>query len=553
MSQNSAGQESAPPGDRLAAWRRVLARGLGLARGSGHAAARRMRRMAARVRAWAHDLGLPAKLLLLTAAFVMLAEVLIFLPSVANYRVAWLADRLTAAELASLAAGAVPGGDVPPALHSDLLRTAQVKAIAMRQQGRRRLVLSPEDTLSIDATYDLRQRADAGFWSGIGRRIVQSGDAIATFLAKPGRVLRVTGNHGADADDFIEIVLPEAPLKAAMLRYGLNVLWLSVIISLFTAALVYVALLGLLVRPMLRITRSMVQFRESPEDAGRIIVPSSRGDEIGTAERELAGMQRQVREALLQKTRLAELGLAVSKINHDLRNMLANAQIISDRLASVPDPTVQRFAPKLIASLDRAIAFCNSSLAYGRAEEAAPRRARMALRPLVEEVGEGLGLPRETSRAGGADGSARRENARDIEIGWHVGVDPALTVEADPEHLFRILGNLVRNAVQALDQAEDLGRPALVSVTARRDGQRVLIDVADNGPGVPPRARAALFRAFQGSSKKGGTGLGLAIAAELVAAHGGTLRLLDTASESAPGGSGATFRIELPDRPADGA
>ena len=513
------------------------------------------------VRSWIDNLGLPAKLLLLTAVFVMLAEVLIFVPSVANYRVSWLADRLTAAELAALAAGAVPGGDVPSALRSDLLRTAQVKAVAMRQQGRRRLVLSPEQSFTIDAYYDLRQPADAGFWAGIGRRIAQSGDAIQTFLAGRDRVLRVTGNHGANADDFIEIVLPEAPLKAAMVRYGLNVAWLSVIISLFTAALVYVALLGLLVRPMLRITRSMVQFRESPEDAGRIIVPSMRGDEIGTAERELAGMQRQVREALLQKNRLVQLGLAVSKINHDLRNMLANAQIISDRLATVSDPTVQRFAPKLIASLDRAIAFCNSSLAYGKVEEAAPRRVLMPLLPLVEEVGEGQGLPREglpreglpregRPREAASRGGHRRDGGdevgRDGQIGWRIDIDPGLRVDADPEHLFRILGNLVRNAVQALEQADGLSRPATVAVTARRDGGRVLIDVSDSGPGVPPRSRENLFRAFQGSSKKGGTGLGLAIAAELVAAHGGSLRLLETTPAGAE--TGAVFRIELPDR-----
>lgn len=233
-------------------------------------------------------------------------------------------------------------------------------------------------------------------------------------------------------------------------------------------------------------------------------------------------MQRQLSQLLLQKNRLAQLGLAVSKINHDLRNMLANAQLISDRLTAIPDPTVQRFAPKLIASLDRAINFCNDSLKFGRAEEAQPRRDLMRLKPLVEDVGDGLGLPREG------------------QIAWRVDIDDNLRIDADREHLFRILSNLIRNAIQAIESKGE-GERGEIRISAWREGRRVKVQVADDGPGVPPRARANLFRAFQGSSRKGGTGLGLAIAAELVAAHGGLLRLLDT-------DVGATFQIELPDR-----
>ena len=182
--------------------------------------------------------------------------------------------------------------------------------------------------------------------------------------------------------------------------YALSILGVSIVISLGTAALVYFALSRLLVRPMMRITRNMVNFRQDPEDPARVMVPSGRRDEIGTAEHELSEMQSQLSGLLLQKTRLAQLGLAVSKINHDLRGMLANAQLLSDRLTVIPDPTVQRFAPKLIASLDRAINFCNDTLRYGRAEEAAPRRELLLLKPLAEEVGDALGLPREGHRLG---------------------------------------------------------------------------------------------------------------------------------------------------------
>jgi signal transduction histidine kinase len=272
----------------------------------------------------------------------------------------------------------------------------------------------------------------------------------------------------------------------------------------------------------MRIAGNMLRFSQNPEDRSRIITATDRRDEIGTAERELAHMQSELSQLLAQKNRLAALGLAVSKINHDLRNLLANTQLLSDRLASSPDPTVQRFAPKLLASLDRAIAFCNDTLRFGRAAERAPRREMLELALLVEEVGDGLGLPREGI------------------IDWRSTVDPKLEIDADREHLFRVLTNLVRNAVQALE-AQGPAAKGVVAVEAEREGAATVIRVADDGPGVPPKAREHLFQAFQGSARKGGTGLGLAIAQELIVAHGGTIRLLDRPR-------GATFEISIPDR-----
>jgi signal transduction histidine kinase len=467
-------------------------------------------------------LGLPAKLLLLTAIFVMLAEVLIFLPSVSSFRIGWLDERLTAAQLATLAAEGFPGGDVPSGLRAEMLRTAQVKAIASRRHGVRRLVLPVDPRMTIDAHYDLRQRPQSA-WGSLALRLEQIGDAVAVFFAPAGRTIRVLGSIGDDPNDLVEIVMPEAPLKAAMYAYALNILWVSVLISLGTAALVYFALSRLLVRPMMNFTRNMVNFSQDPEDTSRIIVPSGRQDEIGTAERELSEMQRQLSGVLLQKTRLAQLGLAVSKINHDLRGMLANAQLLSDRLTAIPDPTVQRFAPKLIASLDRAINFCNDTLRFGRAEEAAPRRELLLLKPLVEEVGDALGLPREGA------------------IDWVLDIDDTLRIDADRDHLFRIVSNLVRNAIEAIE-GDRAGAPGgEIRVKAWRDGRSVLVEVRDNGPGVPQKAREHLFEAFTGSQRKGGTGLGLAIAAEIIAVHGGRLELLDTKE-------GAAFLFDIPDR-----
>jgi signal transduction histidine kinase len=230
---------------------------------------------------------------------------------------------------------------------------------------------------------------------------------------------------------------------------------------------------------------------------------------------------------LHQKSRLAALGLAVSKINHDLRNLLASSQLLSDQLASVPDPRVQRFAPKLMRSLERAIAFCQSTLSYGRAQEAAPDRRMILIEPVVAEVRETAGL------------------ASDASIAWVSAIERGLAVDADPDQLFRVLLNLVRNAAQALESHPRSDPASMqIRVTGRREGAVAILEVSDTGPGVPAKARDHLFEAFRSSSRPGGSGLGLAIAAELVRAHDGDIHLVE-------GTLGATFRIVIPDRPVE--
>lgn len=468
--------------------------------------------------------GLQGRLLLLTAAFVMLAELLIFVPTLSAFRVNWLDERLTAAQLTAVAADSYPGGAVPSGVRAELLRTALVKSVASRSGGLRRLVLPVDDDMKIDVHFDLRQSPESVAGRVLGALSLY-GDTIATLFAKD-RTIRVLGRVGDEPDDLIEIVLSEAPLRAALLKQTWTILGVSVLISLASALLVYLSIYGLVVRPIERLSRNMQAFSSNPEDRSRIITPSGRTDEIGMAERELNLMQNELTGLLAQRARLAELGLAVSKINHDLRNMLSSAQVISDRLTALPDPTVQRFAPKLIASLDRAIGFCNETLRFGKSTETTPRRELLALAPIVEEVGDGLGLPREGS------------------IEWVLDFEPTMRVDADPDHLFRILSNLVRNAVQALEQMADAGgagRMGRITVSARRENRRTTIEVRDNGPGIPDKTRATLFRAFQSSNRKGGTGLGLSISAELAVAHGGKLRLLDTPE-------GAAFALEIPDR-----
>ncbi len=461
---------------------------------------------------WSLASSLPAKLLILTVAFVMLAEVFIFVPSVANFRRNWLMERVVAAKIASLALEASGGAEVPERLRQELLMTAGVHAVSVKRPEFRRLVLGLPDETAIADVYDLRTE---NFLQLIP-------DALQAFIAPPGRLIRVTAAPDMmPRGEEIDVVMDETPLRAAMWRFARNIFWLSIIISLITAALVYLALITLLVRPMMRITRNMVLYRENPEDTCRIIAPSGREDEIGVAENELATLQTQLSGFLREKARLANVGLAVSKINHDLRNILSSAQIVSDRLATVADPTVQRSLPRLIRALDRAITLCTNTMRYGRSEEPPPKRARVPLRALLAEVNESLAL----------------EELADVRM--TISVPPTINLFADRDQIFRVLANLIRNALEALREAEPpIAQPA-IEVTARQEGETAYITVSDNGPGVPPNLRENLFKAFQSGAKSDGNGLGLVITAELVRAHGGDIRLEDTQA-------GASFVVTLP-------
>ena len=449
--------------------------------------------------------GLSARLLVLTAAFVMLAEVLIYVPSIARFRLTWLGERLDAANLAALALKATPDYMVSEELSDELLAGAGVRGIVLKRPESRSLMLSERMPPTVDATYDLREATPGTLiWNAFST--LRHGD----------RALRVLRGFSDGSPGHIEILLDEAPLRRAMASYSINILTLSLMISLITASLVYLALHFLIVRPMRNLTRSIAAFRTAPEADSSVIRPEARRGEIGEAERELAAMQEELRQALRQKTRLAALGAAVAKINHDLRNMLATAHLLSDRLAASGDPEVRKITPTLIATVDRAVELCAQTLEYGRAEEPAPRRSRFALADLVEDVALHVGLPPEGR------------------IAWRNLVEPGLEAEADRDQLFRVLLNLGRNAVQALE------RGGVVTVSAERRDGSIVIELADDGPGLPPKAREKLFQPFTGSAKSGGAGLGLAIAWELVHAHGGQLTLQKSDRE------GAVFRLELP-------
>jgi signal transduction histidine kinase len=449
---------------------------------------------------------LSGRFLLLTVAFVFLTEVLIFVPSVARFRLDFLDSRLKQAQIASLAQLAAPDM-VSPELEAELLKNAEVYNVVLRRDQVRQLVLSSKIPEPIAATYDLRE-ADA--WDLIL-------DAFAVLFDPQDRVIRVIGAPVQEGGILIEITMQTGPMRVAMLDYGLRILIISALIAAVTAVLLFIAVQRLIVVPIRRVVRHMQAYAAAPEDARAIIAPSAPVVELLVAEEALQTMQTQLTQAFRQRERLAQLGSAVAKIAHDLRNILTTAQLFADRIEGSADPTVARAAPKLVNSITRAVNLCESTLAFGRAEEAPPRLTRFALRPLLEDILEGEGI-------GGS-------------VVAVIDVPALLTLRADVEQLHRVISNLVRNARQAI---EATGREGTIELAGGESDGEWWIRVGDTGPGLPPKAREHLFAAFTGSARAGGTGLGLAIAAELVRGHGGGLELVRSDSE------GTVFVIRLP-------
>ena len=461
-------------------------------------------------------LGLAARLLLVAVGFIVVTQLIWFVPRVANYREQQLRDRLAAADTAALVFAAAPDGMLSKELTKQILDSVGAQTIAIKTHDTRRLLAMADTPPPVTDSYDLRDPSTMESVAAVFRG----------FFAPKDGVLKVVGKAPMGGD-FLEITLPEQRVTDAVWGFAGRFLRTSLIISATVSLGLWGALWLLVLRPVRRLTSNIIVFGEKPEDQSRVIVPSGSTHEIGKAEEALAAMQRRLGRELDQKNRLAQLGLAVAKISHDLRNMLTAAQLISDRLATIPDPLAMRLGPRLVATLDRAIAFCQETLSYGGAGEKPPFPRPFALRPMLADVAE-VAHARQTSG---------------VEVA--IDIPDEFEIYADPDHVLRVIGNLIRNSVQALQQhgpAE--GKPSAVRISASRREDAALIEVADTGPGVPTHLAARIFEPFHKSTRQGGSGLGLAIAAELVDRNGGAIILAPSRPEDLY--SGARFEMTLP-------
>lgn len=456
--------------------------------------------------------GLSIKLIATIIAVILLVEVVVYLPSLANFRANWLEDRLRVGVVAARVLDAVPDVmSLPRDLTDRLLTSAGADAIVYRREGQSQLIeLADPVTPDVVATADMRQRDIVTLTMG----------ALDTLFAGPGRTLRIVG-EGDLEESLVELLMSERPLRQDMLDYSRQIGIVSLSIAAITAVALYLLASYLFIYPVRRLTQNILAFRQAPENASLVIVPSARRDEIGIVERELAAMESDLFSMLRQRRHLADLGLAVAKINHDLRNTLTSAQLLSDQVATLDDPKVQRLAPRLVTTLDKAIGFAQSVLDYGRETATVPVFAPVGMRALIDD----------------AAFDARLAGHPTIAFNDRTPEDLVLSVDA--AQFGRIFLNLLKNAREALESSGVATEAPEVSVSTTEDSESIIFSVADNGPGLPPRARDNLFVAFEGSARAGGTGLGLAIAREITEAHGGRLVFVDQPS-------GTRFDLILP-------
>ncbi|HSH99188.1 MAG TPA: HAMP domain-containing sensor histidine kinase [Reyranella sp.] len=452
--------------------------------------------------------GLSWRILGLVVAAVMTAELLLFLPSIARHRLVYLEQLIESGTLAALALDATPDNMVTEEVKRALLNHARVDAVVLVEPNKPRRALLNIPPRPDMPTFNLKERGALGLiW-----------DALGAMARDGANYTRVGGESMRLPRAMVWIVVDELPMRLAMYEYSVRVLVLSLIIALFTAALLYLALRWLVIRPLQDLSAEMVAFRRDPEEARTDRARSTRNDEIGVVDREFQNLKHELRASLRQKSRLAEIGAASNKINHDLRNILSTARLLSDRLARSVDPHTRKFAPTILSTIDRATRMASEAIEYVR-DRPTPKLEAFDLADLVDEVGITL-----QEQGEDADPNLLRT--------WINALQGERRVRADRDQLYRVFINLGRNAFDAGANA--------VTVRAQNGGAYVLVDVIDNGPGVPKDVAAQLFKPFTTGGRAGGAGLGLAIARDLVRAHGGEIAMTET------GPQGTTFRFTVP-------
>ena len=433
-------------------------------------------------------------------------------PTLASYEEKWLLDRVRAGELASRAPESAPDRKVSQTIAAQLQEGSGVVRVAIQADGVRRLVFEGPTLAGAPYLVDLRAQAPVSWLFAPFQTLFGGHNRFVRVVASPTFLKQV---------DFVEVVAPDAELRRGLIDYFWRIVLIAALVSFAAGAIVYLTLNFFLVRPIQRITKAMERFRADPDDPEARVALSGRRDEVGRAEAELNQMQADLRVALNSRARLAALGEAVAKINHDLKNMLTSAQIASERLASSQDPKVSQALPRLERALDRAVKLASGVLAYGKSEEAAPEPRPVALAAAI---------------------AAAADEARLAEHRVRLTSDVARAdqVFADPDQLHRILANLLRNAREAIQHQDGRRTLGRIRVSLTREPGISIIRIADDGPGLPGRVQERLFQPFAGSGRPDGVGLGLAIARELAQAHGGDLTLVETSP------AGSTFELRLP-------
>ena len=448
--------------------------------------------------------SLSVRLLLLVVGLVVVTEILLIIPSLDRDRRVILREKALEAYIAALSA-ASPSEGATLTQRDELLRASGIESIRLRDARGTTLIQAGNSTVRPDKTFDLREETA---YQSLVRGFIAA-------IAEKDALVEVVDDAPFNPGAVIQFVMHRAPLTRALRELDGPDAWQTIVVAGMVGVVLYVALLVLLIRPMRRLISSIVAFRADPEHGVPLdpeAVTGLRDDEISVAGRQLAAMQRELRAALWRNSRLAALGTVVAKVSHDVRGVLTPVLLQADRLRKHADPAVRRAGDSLVQAVERAIDLVHRTLDFARDGPPPPLLGAIRLRSLVAEAAEGLRGP-----------------VVGLELDNRIPADQE--VEADRNHLYRVLVNLLRNATEAGARR--------VRARVREDGDILMIELADDGPGLPETVRANLFRPFTSTHRNGGSGLGLAIARDLMLAHGGDIGLVST------GPGGTTFRLTL--------
>ena len=457
---------------------------------------------------------LSSKLLLLTIGFVMLAELLIFVPSAASFRQDWFNERAQQAGLLAQALTGVPNYEESEVLRQQFMTDTNVMLMSAKRDGMTELVLgAPPEVAQDIIEINLREK----------RRFPSLLAPFRDIFSDGQDTFRVTANSPVNGQESLELLIPREALRETLIRYLSNIFWLSLLIAIITGTLIYLSMSAMIIRPVKRLADDMTTFRDNPDRRGALRKRPKRKDEIGQLEREFIDLKQSQRAAFRQRERLASLGLAVAKINHDLRNVLSSALLISDRLSMNPEPKLSDMGERLTRTVERGIGLTEEVMAYSKAETADPaiQDTRIAF-----TIGEAA-----------ADVIAQFPKTQ-----FRNMVPTDLLVQTDPDHAYRIFHNLFRNAAQAM--AVHCEKNCRLQVRTEIQDGLAELRISDTGPGLPERAKENLFQAFSSaqahSANTKSTGLGLSISKELAKAQGGDLNLISSDE------TGTRFVLTLP-------
>ena len=336
--------------------------------------------------------------------------------------------------------------------------------------------------------------------------------APATVMLGDTRFLYTSENLSATATSPLQLVVMKSFERAERTITDINRMVLTVgLLALVSGTVLMTVVSRLLTRPLEELSKSVHAFGLGDV---RHTVPRHGTQEVRELSAAFSRMRSEIHkanQAVLESERLATIGRMASSVSHDLRHYLAAIYANAEFLAS------DRFSPKeradIFAEIRAAVGgtteMLESLLIFSRTGSSVRRQPEL----MVTLVERATTLVR------------THPDAEGVKLVAHLG-DPSESAAAvDGKQIERAISNLLLNACQS---ARSMGAGASVAVTLESQERQILVNITDNGPGVPQKIRESLFEPFVSEGKQKGTGLGLTLAHCVAVEHGGEVVLLSS-------------------------